>query len=139
MDKFPPAKQRPALLEMAKALLSRDKALRRDENGDWRILGKKGHIYAVPEGFQIMVAGGTAHWWHAAKRRFDFAKVLQDGGDEGIVVLSRLPTPTEAESIRHYCGIAKKREVSEEQRARLLAAVAAFRRNKQATEGSETQ
>jgi hypothetical protein len=128
MDKFPPAKQRPALLEMAKALLSRDKALRRDENGDWRILGKKGHVYAVPEGFQIWISGGTAAWWTAAKRKLKYPQLCMDGDDEGVFILNRLPTSTEAELIRHYCGIAKKREISEEERARLVAATTAFRK-----------
>ena len=56
-DIYPPKVQREALLKFAEALCSRDNALRRDENGDWRISGKFGHIYGVPEGFQIMVVG----------------------------------------------------------------------------------
>jgi hypothetical protein len=54
-DRYPPTMQRPALLELVKALGCRDAAFRRDECGDWRISGKFGHIYAVPERFQIMV------------------------------------------------------------------------------------
>jgi hypothetical protein len=66
-DAFPPTRQRPALLELVKALGCRDKALRRDECGDWRVEGRSGHIYAVPgsldrpstRGFQIFIAGST--------------------------------------------------------------------------------
>ena len=44
MEIFPPTKQRSALLEFARAIGSRSRALRRDECGDWRINGKRGHI-----------------------------------------------------------------------------------------------
>jgi hypothetical protein len=47
-DRYPPAMQRPALLKLAEALGCRDNALRRDECGDWRIVGRLGHIYAIP-------------------------------------------------------------------------------------------
>ena len=66
-DVCPPVRQRPALLAFAEALGSASTALRRDENGDWRISGKLGHIYAVPgilgepsrEGFQLCCERGT--------------------------------------------------------------------------------
>ena len=41
-DFYPAAVQRPALLELVKALGCRDAALRRDECGDWAIFGKHG-------------------------------------------------------------------------------------------------
>ena len=44
MEIFPPTKQHSALLEFARAIGSRSRALRRDECGDWRINGKRGHI-----------------------------------------------------------------------------------------------
>ena len=122
MDKFPTPKQREALLPFLAALQARDKALRRDENGDWRISGTTGHIYAVPEGFQIMVTGReSVRYWNNAKKALAFAKVTQDGEDEGGLILDRHPTPSEAESIRHYCGLAKKREMTEEARAHLAS------------------
>jgi hypothetical protein len=122
MDRYPPALQRPALLELAKALGSRDRALRRDECGDWRINGAKGHVYAVPGGFQLMVTGcETARQWTAAKKALAFAKVTQDGDEEGGLMLGRLPTAGEASAMRHYLGVAKKRELSEADLARLRA------------------
>ena len=123
-DIYPPKVQREALLKFAEALCSRDNALRRDENGDWRISGKFGHIYGVPEGFQIMVTVGefsNGRWWGAAKRGLAFAKVTRDGDDEGGLFLDRLPTPDEVEAIRHYVGVAKKRSMSEEELARLAS------------------
>jgi hypothetical protein len=123
-DIFPPAKQRPALLGLVKALGCRDNALKRDECGDWAIFGKRGHIYAVPgtldrpntPGFQIFVMGWTARGWNLAKEAFKpFASLTNDGDDEGALFLDRLPAPEEAKIIRHWCGIAKKAEYSEEQ------------------------
>ena len=76
----------------------------------------------MPEGFQIIIAGdiSTRRWWGAAKRGLAFAKVAQDGDDEGCLILDRLPTEEEAEPIRHYLGISKKRELSPEERERLM-------------------
>jgi hypothetical protein len=126
-DIYPPAKQRPALLALREALRTRETALRHDECGDWRIEGRFGHIYAVPgslgwpdtPGFQIFVAG-SARWWTNAKAAFrPFAELANDGDDEGVHFVFRLPTPAEAEIIRHYVGVAKKREVSDEELGRL--------------------
>ena len=50
-DIYPPAVQRPRLLELAAAIDSRASCLRRDECGDWRLSGREGHIFAAPEGF----------------------------------------------------------------------------------------
>ena len=56
---------------------------------------------------------------NAAKKALTFAKVTQDGDDEGGLIFDRLPTANEAEIIRHYLGIAKKREFGAEELARL--------------------
>lgn len=135
-DKYPPAVQRPALLKLVEAVGCREAALRRDECGDWRINGKYGYIYAVPgipwggmentEGFQIYFRGAaefeeptTSRGWTFVKDAMPFAKVTQDGDMEGLLFLDRLPTAPEAEIIRDKLWIAKKREVSEEELARL--------------------
>jgi hypothetical protein len=128
---------RAALLDLAKALTSRDAALRRDECGEWRIDGRGGHVYAVPgtlddpdrPGFMIHVLseklerGTVDRWtsqgWTYAKRALSFATLIQDGDLEGVFFLDRLPSRDEAERIRHYCVIPKKRELSEEELARL--------------------
>ena len=131
MGVYPPIKQREALLKFAKALGCRDNALRRDENGDWRVNGTKGHVYAVPgtlderkvEGFQMFVIGcQTSRQWTAVKAAMKgFASLTNDGDDEGALFMGRLPSPNEAETIRRYCGVAKKRELGEEELARLRA------------------
>jgi hypothetical protein len=123
MDIFPPAKQRPALLALRDALGCRDNALRRDECGDWRIEGRSGHIYAVPgsldrPGFQIFIAD-TARWWANAKAALkSFTDLANDGDDEGSLLLDRLPAFAEAAILRHYVGLAKKAEYSDEVLAR---------------------
>jgi hypothetical protein len=86
-------------------------ALRRDECSDWRINGKQGHIYAVPEGFQLVffARNGVNEWdgdgphiedYVRAKRALIFCRLAQDGTGEGIFFLDRLPTPNEAQAIR---------------------------------------
>ena len=134
MEIYPPIKQREALLRFAKALGCRDNALRRDENGDWRIGGSKGHVYAIPGtleqpasvGFQVFVAGsGTSRQWTAVKNAMKgFTRLVNDGDDEGALFMGRLPSPNEAETIRRYCGVAKKREIGEEELLRLRARMA---------------
>lgn len=53
-DLYPPTLQRPELLRFVETADLRSSCLRRDECGDWCINGKRGHIYAVPEGFQLV-------------------------------------------------------------------------------------
>ena len=57
-----------------------------------------------------------------------FAKVIADGDAEGGLFLDRFPTKAEAASIRRYCGIPKRREVSEAELDRLRSVGFALRR-----------
>ena len=129
-DKYPPTVQRPELLKLVEALGCRPNALRRDECNDWRISGKQGWIYAVPEGFQLVyfARNGVNEWdgegphmedYVRAKRSLTFCRLTQDGTGEGIFILDRLPTQEEGATIREILVIAKKREVSEETLERL--------------------
>jgi hypothetical protein len=121
-----PARPREPLLALVDVLSCRDNALRRDECGDWRIEGRCGHIYAVPgtldrpsmPGFQIFIVG-SGRWWNGAKRGLAFADLANDGDDEGALFIVRLPTPNEAEAVRHFVGLAKKRVMREAELARL--------------------
>jgi hypothetical protein len=134
MDSFPASLQRPALLEFAAALGSADNALKRDECGDWRIDGKFGHVYAYAPGrFQFFVRTGLAdpddpeniaprgskQAWTFAKKALAFARLCNDGDDEGGFFLDRLPTKAEAKTIRAYCVITKRPEISAQHRAGL--------------------
>jgi hypothetical protein len=106
-------------MEFAAALGSRDVALRRDECGDWRIMGSHGHIYSVPEGFQVFVMNWTTRGWSRAKETLSFAKLCNDGDVEGAFILDRLPTRAEAAALRKWCGVAKRKEFSLEHLAEL--------------------
>jgi hypothetical protein len=59
-----------ALAVFAAALGSASRALRRDECGDPRINGKRGHIYAVPEGFQLYCVCESRKAWTYASSPF---------------------------------------------------------------------
>jgi hypothetical protein len=120
MSTFPASLQRPALLEFAAALCSRDNALKREECGDWAIAGRAGHIFAYAPGrYQIFVMGWSTKGWNVAKQALAFARLCNDGEDQGGFFLDRLPTKSEATAIRHWLGIPKKRTVSADELARL--------------------
>ncbi len=82
-------------------------------SGDYQITGKHGHILADSTGYLIYVIGTTAQRWNKAKQSFP-GKVTQDGDDEGIIRLDRLPTPAEAEPIRHLVGLKRRRHLTAE-------------------------
>lgn len=67
-----------------------------------------------PEGFQIFVKAASRQAWTWAKKALVFAAVTQDGDDEGILLLDRLPTHDESATIRDYTGIRKRQELSAE-------------------------
>jgi hypothetical protein len=121
-DLYPPMRQRPVLLAFAEALGSASTTLRRDENGDWRIKGKLGFIYAVPgtlaepgrQGFELFCEREAKQAWTWAKKLLSFCAVNQDGDTEGVLLLSRLPTPAEAGTIRDVLGVAKRPIYDEE-------------------------
>ena len=127
---------REALIKLVEALGCWDRALRRDECGDWAVFGKLGHIYAVPgtldrkgcEGFQIYFRGAeefgeptSSQAWTWAKKALSFCQVTNDGDNEGMLFMDRLPTAAESEIIRDKLGIRKKREISDDERERLRA------------------
>jgi hypothetical protein len=120
-DTFPSAAQRDALAAFAAALGSASTAFRRDECGDPRINGKRGHIYAAPQGFQLYCCCRSKQAWTWAKKFMSFARPTQDGDEEGILLLDRLPTEAEANVIRDYLGIAKRPDLSEDHVERIRA------------------
>ena len=71
--------------------------------GDYQITGKHGHVLADQPGF-LRILRGT---------------VTQDGDDEGIIRLDRLPLPAEAEAIRDLIGIRKRRHMTPEALSKL--------------------
>ena len=60
-------------------------------------------------------------WSYARKALKPVAALTNDGDEEGVLFLDRLPTVEEAETIRQYVGVAKKRVLSDEERERLTS------------------
>ena len=125
-DVYPSVRQRPVLMAFAEALSSASTALRRDDNGDWRIKGRLGFIYAVParstssgrEGFQLYGEPKTSRRGRGRKSSFPSAPSPRTATPEGVLFLDRLPTPAEAETILDVIGVAKRPVYDEEVMAR---------------------
>ncbi len=82
------------------------------------ITGKSGHIFGDGTGYAIFVSTDESpRRWTNTKKRLAFCNVSQDGDDEGVLALDRLPTPEEASIIREAIGIRKRRHLSAEERA----------------------
>ena len=80
--------------------------------GDYQITGKHGHVLADHPGFLLYVTGSVQRW-KKAKRTLP-GTVTQDGDDEGILRLDRLPAPAEAAAVRDLIGIRKRRHMTAE-------------------------
>ncbi len=79
-------------------------------------------MYATPTGLHIYFRGarefeeppaGSTAWSHA-KRAMTFARVVNDGEGEGMLMMDRLPTPAEADVIRDKLSIRKRPSSSEQ-------------------------
>jgi hypothetical protein len=87
-------------------------ALRRDECGDWTIAGSRGQIRACDETFYVYVRCHSGQAWTYAKKQLaGFTMVHQDGDDEGILMLTRMPNAHEAATLRGYVGLHQTRDV----------------------------
>ena len=117
------SKDRPALLALADILDTRPALIRRDECSDWNLFGTNGHIYAIPEhdAFYVYLGFESARAWTNAKRRLAFCRVTQNGGDEGFLRMSGFPNKKQAEALRRTVGLPKRRHLSPEHKAKLVA------------------
>jgi hypothetical protein len=111
-------------LKLLEALGARESTLRLDECECWRIGGGRGYIYTWGDNqsWVMYCRCRSSKAWAFAKRRLaGFARVTQDGDDEGCLKLDRLPTADEAATIRDLLGIPKRVAISDSQRELLLA------------------
>ncbi|MGY3122745.1 hypothetical protein ACVWXQ_006682 [Bradyrhizobium sp. S3.14.4] len=106
------AADRDCLDRLRVALSASHRAMRLDDCRLWTISGSRGYAstWGDRQTWMLMIRpGATARKWTSAKRRLaafpGLALVTQDGDDEGIARLMRLPTPEEAVEIRHIAGI----------------------------------
>ena len=96
---------------MREALNAAHNAVRLDECRLWTVRGSRGYVSTWGDGQTWMLAVGSKtprHWTFAKQRMASFpglAQLTQDGDDEGVFRLMRLPTPEEAAEIRRTAGI----------------------------------
>ena len=95
-----------ALRSFADALRARDGALRRTASGKWIIRGSRGSIAAVAGGFAISFDSATP--WRFALATMDFAEVVRDDGESGVMFMARHANEREAMTLRARLGIAKQ-------------------------------
>jgi hypothetical protein len=101
--------------------------------GDWQFTGKHGHVLPGGAGYLLYATTperdrldpddkkrcyGSARRWTNIKGELAFARLIQDGEDEGCFRLDRLPTRAEAGAIRGCLGIRKRRPTAKRERRR---------------------
>ena len=97
------------------ALNAANSAMRRDDCRLWKIEGNRGYASTWGDGqtFMLAVNSVAPRRWTFIKQRMaafpGLAQVTQDGDDEGVLRLMRLPTPEEAAEIRRVVGIRQRR------------------------------
>ena len=102
---------RPCLTRLHAALNAAHNAVRLDECRLWTVRGSRGHASTWGDGSTWMLAVNsvTPRSWGFIKRRMaafaGLAQVTQDGDEEGVFCLMRLPTPEEAAEIRRAAGV----------------------------------
>ena len=96
---------------MREALNAAHNAVRLDECRLWTVRGSRGYVSTWGDGQTWMLAVGSKtprHWTFAKQRLTSFSGLTlltQDGDDDGVLRLMRLPTPEEAAEIRRAAGI----------------------------------
>ena len=106
---------RACLAIMRKALNAARNAVRLDECRLWTVRGSRGYVSTWGDGQTWMLAVGSKtprHWTFAKQRLASFpglALLTQDGDEEGVLRLMRLPAPVEAAEIRRAAGIRQSR------------------------------
>jgi hypothetical protein len=96
---------------MREGLNAAHNAVRLDECRLWTVRGSRGDVSTWGDGQTWMLAVGskTPRYWTFAKQRIaafpGLAQVTQDGDEEGVFRLMRLPTPEAAAEIRRAAGI----------------------------------
>lgn len=99
------------------ALNGAKNAIKRDECGDFVIAGSRGTVRACDGKYYAYIPCRSAATWKNAKKKLaSLATPSQDGDQEGILLLSRMPDTDEAETLRSYIGLRQTHNVTEEQR-----------------------
>ena len=102
---------RACLARLHDALNAAHNAVRLDECRLWTVRGSRGYVSTWGDGQTWMLAVGSKtprHWTFAKRRLAAFPRLgplTQDGDEEGVLRLMRLPTPEEAAEIRRAAGV----------------------------------
>jgi hypothetical protein len=106
--------------------------IKRDECGDWCIVGQRGNIHQDGAGYSIF---GTFKSGKGLKHCRDaflgFCILRQLGDTEAVLHMAALPTPEQAKVIRYFLKIKKIKELSPEQLKTFIEAGAATRKRGQ--------
>ena len=106
------------LQRLSDALDTSYQRIKLDGCRDWNIRGSKGHIFTDAKLWYVFVATTSNRRWHNIKISLSFMELSQDGDDEGVLKLERMPTAPEAKIIRKILGWRTK--LTAEQRTKLL-------------------
>ena len=80
--------------------------LRRDADGDWWLVGRKGYITTTSRSFSITVNPQSSGRWRSIKRALaGFTSIGFDGHADGVLRLMRRPGEAEAELLRQAIGL----------------------------------
>jgi hypothetical protein len=106
------AQDRKELQTLIAAINGAQNSLRRDECGDWTIIGARGTVHATDGRFYVYLCPGSAKAWHYAKKALaSFAAPSQDGDEDGMLTFTRMPNEDEAKTLRSYIGLRQTRDM----------------------------
>jgi hypothetical protein len=85
-------------------------SLRRDDSGDWNIIGGRGRIVCCNGSFTITIDLRSSRRWRSARRALaSFTTCVQDGDGEGVLRIDHLPSVDEAARLRDVIGLRQTR------------------------------
>jgi hypothetical protein len=106
------------LKKLTRALDISDRRIKLDGCGDFNIFGTRGKISTDGEYWYLCVQR-TLRTWNNVKKNLSFMEVHQDGDEEGVLRLARMPFRDEASLVRKTLGVRPRTVLTEEGRAAL--------------------
>lgn len=107
------------LKKLTKALDISERRIKLDECGDFNIFGRRGKISTDGEYWYLYTSRETSMKWTYTKKALSFMELHQDGDEEGVFRLSRMPYSEEARTVRKVIGVRPRTILTEEGRAAL--------------------
>lgn len=107
---------------LSKALDISEGRVKRSTDLNWSIVGTRGYISTDGEYWYLYTRSESDRKWTFTKKALSFMELTQDGDDEGILRLSRMPFRDEARTVRKVIGLRPRTVMTEEGRAVLVEA-----------------